>query len=205
MLTLHYTPRTISIAAAIALIEAGLPHQRKLVDFAAGQQRGPDYLAINPKGRVPALETDRGVLTETSAILDYIAAIAPEAGLVPEDAFEAAQMRSVMTYLASTAHVNHAHKMRGARWATQQTSFDDMTANVQRTMTETCAFLETHALRGPFVCGAQFTLADPYLHVIGTWAVGDGVDLTAFPKLSAFQALMAARPSVVQVVADGLL
>ena len=114
---LYYAPNTISVAVAITLEEAGLEYQPVRVDFASAEQTRPGYRQINPKGRVPALVVDGGILTETGALLEYIASRAPEAGLVPDDPLLAARMREVMYYLASTMHVNHAHRMRGARWA----------------------------------------------------------------------------------------
>ena len=106
MLKLHYAPGTISVAVAIALEEAGLAYEPVKVDFASAEQTAAPYLALNPKGRVPALIGDDGtVMTETGALLDYIAALAPQAGLLPADAQSAAHMRGVMYYLASTMHV----------------------------------------------------------------------------------------------------
>ena len=202
---LYYFPKTISIAAVLALHEAGVEFEAVKVDFSKAEQAGPHYHAINPKGRVPALVTDQGVVTETGAILEYIAALAPEAGLVPADALQAARMREAMYYLASTAHVNHAHKMRGARWATQETSFADMAAKVPETMTASAAYLENKVLAGPFVLGERISLADVYLYVVCTWLPGDQVDMTAFPKLTAFMAAMEARPSVAKARADGMI
>ncbi len=196
---------TVSIAVAIALEEAGLEYSPEVLDFGAAAQTKPEYLAINPKGRVPALVTDHGTLTETGAILDYIAAIAPAAGLVPNDAFAAARMREVMYYIASTLHVNHAHKLRGHRWADLEPSFADMRAKVPQTMQASCAYLEAEVLRGPFVLGAQMTLADVYLYVAATWFAGDGVVVADFPKLAAFMAAMEARASVQAVRARGWL
>jgi glutathione S-transferase len=83
MLTLFYAPTACSLASHIALEEAQADFEARRVDFAAGEQRSPDYLAINPKGRVPALVTPRGVLTETPAILAFIAQSFPEARLAP--------------------------------------------------------------------------------------------------------------------------
>ncbi|HBB82106.1 MAG TPA: glutathione S-transferase, partial [Sulfitobacter sp.] len=84
MLKLHYAPGTISVAVAIALEEAGLAYEPVKVDFASAEQTAAPYLALNPKGRVPTLVTEAGsALTETGALLDYVAARAPEAGLVP--------------------------------------------------------------------------------------------------------------------------
>mgnify|MGYP001029067942 CR=1 FL=1 len=208
---LFLAKNTVSIAVAIALEEAGLAYTPEVLDFGAGAQTKPEYLAINPKGRVPTLVTDRGALTETGAILDYIAALAPAAGLIPKDAFEAARMREVMYYIASTLHVNHAHKMRGHRWADLETSFADMRAKVPQTMQAACVYLETEVLRGPFglegpfVLGARVTLADAYLYVATTWLAGDGVRVADFPKLEGFMAAMEARASVQAVRARGWL
>lgn len=202
---LYYTPGTISVAIAITLHEAGLPFEPILVDFKNNEQQSSAYREVNPKGRVPALVTADGLLTETGAILDYIAAIAPLAELIPTDPFNAGKMREVMYYLATTAHINHAHKIRGYRWADQQSSWDDMAAKMTENMIENTEYIETHCLSGPFVLGDQISLADPYLYVVSTWLKGDGVDTSQFPKLTAFMELMAARPSVQAVVGQGML
>ncbi|WP_170787536.1 glutathione S-transferase family protein [Ruegeria lacuscaerulensis] len=202
---LYYAPRTISVAVAIALEEAGLEYEAIKLDFAGGEQTKPAYKQINPKGRVPALVVDGGILTETGALLEYIATIAPEAGLVPSDPIMAARMREVMYYLASTMHVNHAHKMRGARWADKQSSWKDMQGKVAQTMTASCDYISSNGLRGPFVLGDEFSLADAYLYVVCSWLEGDGVDVTAFPKIIAFRDAMEARASVQTVRAAGML
>lgn len=200
---LYLCKGTVSIAVAIALEEAGLAYTPVLVDFASGAQTRPDYLAINPKGRVPSLILDQGTLTETGAILDYIGSLAP--ALVPQDAFQAAKMREVMYYIASTFHVNHAHKLRGHRWANDEASFADMRAKVPETMRAACAYLEVEVMRGPYVLGEGFSLADAYLFVASTWLAGDGVDVQAFPKLYAFVSAMEARPSVRKIRSEGWL
>lgn len=205
MLTLHYMPGTISIAAAITLFEAELPFDPVKVDFGTAEQTKPAYRSINPKGRVPALVTDQGILTETGALLEYIAARAPEAGLVPQNALDAARMREVMYYLASTMHVNHAHRMRGNRWANRQDSFDDMAAKVPENMAESAAYIEAHGLVGPYVLGEAFSLADPYLFVVCDWLAGDGVDTGGYRKITAFMDAMNARPSVQKARAKGMI
>ncbi|NOE34029.1 MULTISPECIES: glutathione S-transferase family protein [unclassified Ruegeria] len=202
---LYYAPRTISVAVAIALEEAGLEYEVIKLDFAGGEQKKPAYRQINPKGRVPALVVDGGILTETGALLEYVAAQAPAAGLVPADPVMAARMREVMFYLASTMHVNHAHKMRGARWADKKPSWKDMKDKVPQTMTASCEYICSNGLRGPFVLGEAFSLADAYLYVVCSWLEGDGVDVTAFPKILAFREAMEARPSVQAVHAAGML
>ena len=206
MLKLFYANGTISIAVAIALEEAGLAYETRRVDFASAEQTKPDYLKVNPKGRVPALVTDGGtILTETGALLEYIAATAPDAGLVPDNAEDAAFMRGVMFYLASTMHVAHAHKMRGSRWADQQSSYDDMKAKVPQTMRDCAAFVEAECLRGDFVLGDRISIADAYLFVVCNWLEGDGVRVSDFPKITAFLQRMENRDSVKAMRERGML
>ena len=148
---------------------------------------------------------DGGILTETGALLEYIATKAPEAELVPADPVMAARMREVMFYLASTMHVNHAHKLRGHRWADKKSSWKDMTNKVSQTMTTSCDYISSNGLRGPFVLGDAFSLADAYLYVVCSWLEGDGVDVSSFPKILAFRKVMEARHSVQEVRAAGML
>ena len=206
MLKLYYAPGTISIAVAITLEEAGLPYDAVKIDFRSAEQTLPDYLAINAKGRVPALGLQDGtVLTETGALLEYIAALSPAAKLVPADPIQAAQMRSAMYYLASTMHVAHAHKMRGSRWAKQQSSFDDMAAMVPQTMAACATHVETHLLRGTCVLGQDFSIADPYLFVGCNWLEGDGVNVADYPKIQKFMTEMETRKSVVNIRKKAML
>ena len=203
---LFYAEGTISIAPAIILIEAELDHDLARIDFAQATQTKPEYLAINPKGRVPALVLQNGtVLTETGALLDYFAALAPDKNLIPDAPEDAAHMRSVMYYLASTMHVAHAHKMRGSRWSDKPESQADMAAKVPETMTACAAYVESECLRGDYVCGTQFTIADAYLFVVCNWLAGDGVNVADFPKITKFMACMEDRESVQTVRAKGML
>ncbi len=202
---LYYAPQTISVTIAIALEEAGLDYDTVPLNFADGDQAKPGYAAINTKGRVPALDIGSAILTETGALLEYIADIAPNAGLRPSDPLDLARMREVMFYLASTMHVNHAHKLRGHRWADQDSSHQDMRAKVPDTMAASCAYISDTALRGPFVLGDSLSLADLYLYVICTWLDGDGVDVNDFPRLQAFMTTMETRASVRTVRARGML
>src|SRR5258708_12990361 len=111
MFKLYYTPGTCALASHIALAEAGAAYTTEKVDFKTNQQNSPGYLAINPKGRVPSLVTDRGILTETPAMLAYIAQSFPQAKLAPlDDAFEFPKVQAFTTYLCSPAHVPPAHK-----------------------------------------------------------------------------------------------
>src|SRR2546423_3078833 len=156
MLTLYFAPHTCALATHIVLEEVGAGYSAKRIDFAANQQRSPEYLKINPKGRVPALVTDRGILTETPSMLAFIAQSFPGAKLAPlDDAYAFAQVQSINSYLCSTVHVAHAHKGRGYRWANDETSFADMKRKVPDSMTACFSLIERDMLKGPWVMGEQ--------------------------------------------------
>lgn len=202
MLTFYYAPGSCALASLIALQESGLAYEHRRLLLANGDQRQPDYLAINPKGRVPALVTDKGVLTENIAILAYIAQIAPAANLAPlDDPFEFGQMQAFNSYLSSTVHVNHAHKGRGTRWTDDAAAIETMKAKVPQTMTESFALLEDKLLKGPWVMGEQYTVADCYLFTMAKWLPGDNVDRDQFAKVSAHYARMLERPAVQKALA----
>jgi glutathione S-transferase len=202
MLKLYYSPGSCALASHIALEESGLAYTAELVSLKDGQQTKPAYLAINPKGRVPALVTDRGVLTENPAIFTFVAQSAPQAKLLPEDPFAYAQAQSFNSYLCSTVHINHAHKMRGSRWATEESSFADMKRKIPETMAASFSLIEREMLKGPWVMGEQFTVCDGYLFTLGLWLEGDGVDLATLPKIAAHRKRVLERPAVAKVLAQ---
>ena len=201
MFKLYYGPGTCARASHIALEEAGAAYTAERLDMKNNQQNSAGYLSINPKGRVPALVTDHGILTETPAILAFIAQSFPEAKLAPSDGFAFAQAQAFNSYLCSTVHVAHAHKGRGARWATEETSFADMKRKVPQTMAACFALIERDMFRGPWVMGDQYTVCDPYLFTIAGWLEGDGVDIATLPKVADHYKRMSARPAVQKVLA----
>ena len=198
-LTFFGTKNSCSLATHIALEEAGADYVFKKIDTAAGEQRLPEYLKINPKGRVPALATPDGVLTENVALLLYVAQTHPKARLAPSDVFQLAKMNAFNAYLSSTVHVNHAHKLRGSRWSDDVAVIENLKLKVPQNMSDCAALIETEYLKGPWVMGDQFTVADGYLLTITNWFEGDGVDMSKFPKLVAHKAAMLARPAVQRV------
>ncbi|MDH1292956.1 glutathione S-transferase family protein [Comamonas terrigena] len=198
-LTLFYAPHTCALATRIALNEAGADYQLQYVDFSQNAQRSGEYLALNPLGRVPALRLEDGstVLTETVALLAYVAQRFPEAHLAPADPVQFARMQSFHSYLASTVHVAHAHGRRGARWSDDEAAIASMQDKVAANMAECCALIEAHWLdQGPWVMGEAFSVADAYLFTIAGWLQGDGVDIAHFPRLADHWQRMQLRPAV---------
>lgn len=195
--TLYTAAGTCALATHIALHEAGAAFDVVALDMAANQQHSADYLAINPRGRVPALVTPRGTLTETPALLLFVAQSFPEAGLAPlDDPHALARMQEMASYLASTVHVAHAHKRRGARWADDPAAQEAMRAKVPQTMGACAASLDAMLGAGPWVLGERYSVVDGYLYTLCRWLEGDGVDIAAFPRLQAHHARTGQRPAV---------
>jgi glutathione S-transferase len=199
MLTLFAAPYTVALAPHIALEETALEHAISWIDFAKNDQRTPDYLAINPKGRVPALTGEHGILTEAPAILEYIADLSGQ--LMPTDRYARAKVREMLSYLASTMHPNHAHGVRGARWSDDPIAHASMAAKVPETMAESCAYVESCLPDTGWIVG-DYTIADIHLFNVCCWLPKDGVDIAAYPKLAAHFAAMNARPAVQRAIAS---
>ena len=205
MIKLYYAAHTCSLASHIALEEAGAEYFTERVSFKTNQQSSPDYLAVNPKGRVPSLVTDRGVLTETPAMLAYIAQMFPRAQLAPlDDPFAFAQVQAFNSYLCSTLHVAHSHRMRGYRWADDESSFADMQRKVPQSVGACYALIAREMLRGPWVMGEAYTICDPYLFTLAQWMEDDGVDVSTLPKVMDHRLRMSERSAVRKAIADEL-
>jgi len=202
---LYYTPHSCALATHIALEQAGADYELRRVDFAKTEQRSPAYLRVNPKGRVPALATDRGVLTETPAMLIYVAQRFPAAKLAPlDDPFAFAEVQAFNSYLCSTVHVAHAHRMRGHRWADDPAAIEAMRAKVPQSVGECFALIEREMLRGPWVMGDAYTVCDPYLFTLAQWLEADGVDPARLPKVAEHRRRMSEDPVVARVIASEL-
>ena len=205
MIKLFYAVNTCSLASHIALEEAGAAYTTARLSFANNEQRGAEYLAINPKGRVPAMVTDRGILTETPAMLAYVAQSFPEARLAPlDDPFAFGQVQAFNSYLCSTVHVAHAHRMRGQRWADDPAAIAAMQRKVPQSVGACFELIERDMLKGPWVMGEAYTICDPYLFTLSGWLEGDGVDLTKLPQVMDHRRRMSERPAVRRAVAAEL-
>src|SRR5690348_2354662 len=121
MLTLFYSPGACSMASHIGLEESGAQYELKPVALAKGEQRSPEYLKVNPRGKVPALRLDDGsVLIENTAILTYLARRFPEKGLLPKDNAAEARCISMMAWLSNTVHPAFTHIFRPERFSEDQ-------------------------------------------------------------------------------------
>jgi glutathione S-transferase len=203
MLKLYYSPGACALASHIALEEAGAEYEAVKVDLSRGEQKAPEYLAINPAGVTPALATDSGVLTENLAIMWYVAALYPEAGLLPEaeETFETARMHAFNAYLSSALHPAIGRALF-SRPALEGGERDQALAGALARYDH----VERHLLTGPWVLGERYTIADGYLSVFSRWLrLNQLLDKDRFPKLNAHLTLVQSRPCVQKaLLAEGV-
>jgi glutathione S-transferase len=191
-----------AVASHIALEEAGANYAATKLDYSKVEQRSAEYLEINPKGRVPSLVTNEGVITETPAILFYIGQTFPEANLIPNSPYDIARMQDFNSYLCSTVHPNHAHEFRGNRWSDDPVVIEGLKVKVRQNVLDNYAVIENRYFKGPWLLGPQFTISDIYLFTLATWLDPMGIDIAAFSKVSGHQKIMYERPAVKRVLAS---
>ena len=205
MIKLFYAPHTCALASHIALEEVGADYDLARIDIDAKDHHRPEYLAINPKGRVPTMVTERGILTETPAILVFVAQSFPQARLASvDDPFAFARIQEFNSYLCATAHVAHAHRMRGARWVDDAAAIAAMQRKVPQGVSECFGLIERDMLRGPWVMGDSYTICDAYLFTLAQWLEADGVDLAKLPKVAEHRRMVSQRPATMRAIAAEL-
>lgn len=203
MMKLFYSPNACSLATHIALEEAGADYELVEANVRTGGHQTPEFLALNPKGKVPALATDLGTLTETPALLAYVAQTHPEAGLAPlEDPYEFARMQGINAYIAGTLHVAFAHIFRGYRWADDEAAIKAMETKGPSVVAQCLELIQDTMLRGPWLMGDAYSTCDAYLYTLGRWTPRANVDLNAFPKLAEHAERVAERPAVQRALAQ---
>lgn len=189
-----------SLASRFALVEAGVAHEIAIVHTTKGEQSTPAYRQINPRGKVPALETDQGVLTESTAILPFIADLAPDRQLFPAPGtFERAQAQAWLSFLSSTLHTAMRAVMAPAPGCDDEAARTAALARVAATLEEIDAHLagRDHLLD-------TFSVCDLYLGVFLLWRAAPGLagQLPALPNLDRFQQGLFSRPALAAIVGE---
>jgi glutathione S-transferase len=200
MLRLHHAPMACSLASRFALALSGLPHEIAVVRTTRGEQKTPAYLRINRRGKVPALETDQGVLTESTAILPYIADLAPDAGLMPAaGTFQRAQAQSWLSFLSSTLHAALSAAMFPPPGCDNEAASLAALERVAAALADIDARLEgrDHLLDA-------FSVCDLYLLTFLLWRAAPAFAgrLPAYPNLDRFQQALLARPDLVAILGE---
>ena len=199
---LYYSPGACSLAPHIVAREAGIALTLERVDTKTKRtETGADYLAINPKGYVPALQLDDGsLLTEGPVTSQYLADLAPQSELAPRAGTIARyRLQEWLGYINSELH------------KTYSPLFNPDTGEAVRVerrayLTKRYALVEQHLASHAHLLGDRFSVADAYLFVVTTWARPTNLDLSPFPALRAFPERVAARPAVqAAMAAEGLI
>jgi glutathione S-transferase len=197
MLTLYYSPGACSMAPHIALEEAGATYALQLVSIPKGEQLADEYLQnVNPRGKVPALRTEHGVLTENVAILTYIARSFPHAKLLPEEPIDMARCIEHMAYLSNTVHPAFTHIVRPGRFATDESARENVKATGRENAWKLLKELDGLLDGQQWVLGSRYSVVDPYTLVIYGWGKHNRMPVEQLGNYTAFKDRMLQRPSV---------
>lgn len=201
-LQLYFAPGSSSLAPLVALEELDIPYLGHRLDLAAGDQHKPDYLKVNPRGRVPTLLVDGQPVTEVLAILTYLAHRYPHSELLPlADPLKLAKAYEVMSWFASTVHVAFAQIARPERYADDEATKAALATPGEARFARTLTDIERLARGpGPWLLGDAFSAVDAYALVIWRWAERRSIDTALYPAWSAKAARAFARPSVVRAL-----
>ncbi|MEO7207676.1 MAG: glutathione transferase GstA [Steroidobacteraceae bacterium] len=199
---LYYFPGACSLSPHIVLLEAGLPHTMVKIDSKTKKtESGEDYLALNSKGAVPALQLDDGrVLTEGPAVVQYLADLKPESGLAPRaGTFERYQLMEILNYITSEIHKSFSPLFNPASSA-------DIKETAVTSLGKKFDWLSGFLGKKPFLLGNTFTVADAYLFTVLNWTGHVKIDLAKWPILADYKSRIAERPRVIEAMkAEGLI
>ncbi len=199
MLKLYYAPGACSTASHIGLEESGAKFEGQPLSFAKNEQKTPDYLKINPRGRVPALVIDDGTIVENTAILDYVAAkYAPQ--LMPKDPAQRAHAISLMAWFSNNVHPAFTHIGRPERFTDDPAIFDKLKEKGRSNFW--AALQEIDGIIGgkQWILGDQFSMVDGYALVFYGWGKRIGLPMADLKNYTAWKDRMLARPAVKRVL-----
>ncbi|MDX3901439.1 MAG: glutathione binding-like protein [Sphingobium sp.] len=198
-LDLYYTPSTCSLAAHIALEEAGIDYTAHFVKLYDSDAQNA-YRAIIPAGKVPALRIDGTILMENIGIMGLAALLRPEARLLPADPIEAAHCLSLLSWFASTMQLNRRQSRAPVRFTADATTYPSLSAAGRDRFAANLRELDERLEGRTWLIGDQFTVADGYALVFWDWALADGFDAEAFPNFADHARRVMERPAVRRVL-----
>ncbi|WP_421999869.1 glutathione S-transferase family protein [Reyranella sp.] len=199
MLKLYYAPGACSTASHIALEESGAKYDSQALSFAKSEQRTPEYLKINPRGRVPALAIDDGTIVENTAILDFVAAkYAPQ--LMPSDPVQRARAISLMAWFSNNVHPAFTHIARPERFATDTAVFDHLKSVGRDNFFNALKEIDGMLAGKEWILGDKFSVVDGYALVFYGWGKRIGLPVEELKNYTAWKDRMLARPAVRRVL-----
>lgn len=196
---LYFAPGACSLGIHILLEEIGKPYDAQAVNLRAGDQKKPEFVALNPKSKVPTLVRDDGsVLTEFPAIAYWLARTNPQAKLLPEDAEGQARALEATDYAVSTVHMQGFSRLFGpANFGPSEADADKVRARGKEIIEGAFSKLDKALAGRDYVLGSNFSVADAATFYVENWA--GNFDITLPPHVAAHYARVKARPSVKRV------
>ena len=208
MYTLHWNQGSASLVAHMALEETGVPYKLKLVDMDKGEHKTPDYLKLNPNGKVPALALDGGgVMFETNAIAMYLADRHPQSGLAPAVADpDRALYTQWMFHLTNSIQPLYLLFYYPERHTTHPGHLEEIKAKAMEQIGEAWDRVERSlAAKGPYMLGERFSAADLPVVMLSNWRQAQPEMLARRPNLRRLVELVSARPAVKRVLMENQL
>jgi len=202
MLTLYYSPGACSLASHIALIETGAPFELSRVPVADKSNRRPEYLAVNPRGYIPALMVDDWVIGENAAIMLYLASRYPEARLMPDEAEPYGRALEWLLWQASTAHPAFGHLWRPERFVDTPEEQEIVKKAARSRVLAVANEVEAWLKSNVHAAGLSFSAADGMFLVLyrWLWRAGETVNESTYPAWTRYVQRLGERPSVQQAL-----
>ena len=206
-IALYYSPGSCSLAPHIVLNETGEPFELRKFATADRANYSAEYLAINPKGRIPALQIDGFILTENPAILAFLGRRFPGAGLYPAGGSEAeARCLELLAWSSNTVHVAYAQLFRPERFVPNEQNYPAVKESGRINYERCLADIDKTLQDQEYSLGARFTVVDPFWLVFYRWGVRSGYDMRSkFPAYTAYAERLCRRSSVQRALtAEGI-
>ncbi|HWA75195.1 MAG TPA: glutathione S-transferase N-terminal domain-containing protein [Polyangiaceae bacterium] len=203
MLKLYYSPAAVSLVSHIALEETGLEYQRQEIALRDGEHLREAYRRIHPLSRLPALEiADGTVLTETPALLWYLADLAPERKLMPSESLERARANEWLSLFASALHVTFITFFRPSRYTDDSAAQTALKSDGKGRFMELLSHVEARLPDSGFLLGERYTLCDANAAIFFMWARHFGLPVERLPRYARLFEAVTARPAVKRALAQ---
>ncbi|MBU0557426.1 MAG: glutathione S-transferase family protein [Alphaproteobacteria bacterium] len=200
---LYFAPGTCARVSLTALEEIGEPFETRLLVFMKGDHRAPDFLAVNPSGKVPALVTDEGTITQNSAILWYLAARYPEAELLPRPSspMEAAELIAQLSHFSADLHPLVTRIVMPVPIVSSPEAEMQLRENGAQGLTFHLRVIEQTLADRPWLLGERWSVLDSYLGWVWFRTTGAGFDGSEFSRIGEHYARLNERPAVKRCIA----
>ncbi len=199
---LYYAPGACSLASHIAIEELGLPYATQRLNLLAGDQRKPEYLALNPRGRVPTAVIDGKVLTENVGIMTYFGGGFGQGRIWPKDTWHQAKLVSTMAWLSNTVHTTYGHLFRPERYADGEAAREAVKAKAREVYGHCLKEIDGLLAGRQWAIGSHYTVVDGYLLVFYRWGNRQGYPVKSMANYARLMDRVLARPAVKRVMAD---